>query len=131
MIDFPTAWASSQDEYFDKGLAKCTTTGATTAGRHRFAPHAPYTVNDASFERIRMLSDQLDLPVHCHVHETAQEVQPSRMKQHGKRPIARLDRLGLVNDRLIAVHMTQLTDGRDRTCAPNAACRWCIARNPT
>ena len=84
--------------------------------RPRFAPHAPYTVSDASFERIRMLSDQLDLPVHCHVHETAHEVAESQQK-HGQRPLARLDRLGLVNDRLIAVHMTQLTDAEIALCA--------------
>ena len=40
-----------------------------------FAPHAPYTVSDESFERIRMLSDQLDIPVHLHTHETAHEVE--------------------------------------------------------
>jgi 5-methylthioadenosine/S-adenosylhomocysteine deaminase len=73
-------------------------------------------VSDASFERIRMLSDQLDLPVHCHVHETAHEVAESQQK-FGQRPLARLERLGLVNDRLIAVHMTQLTDAEIALCA--------------
>ncbi|MEF9978784.1 MAG: amidohydrolase family protein, partial [Thermomonas sp.] len=48
--------------------------------------------------------------------ETAQEVQQS-IEQHGQRPIARLDRLGLVNDRLIAVHMTQLTEAEIHLCA--------------
>jgi 5-methylthioadenosine/S-adenosylhomocysteine deaminase len=50
------------------------------------------------------------------VHETAHEVVESQQK-HGQRPLARLDRLGLVNDRLIAVHMTQLTDGEIALCA--------------
>jgi len=81
-----------------------------------FAPHAPYTVSDANFERIRMLSDQLDIPVHLHLHETAQEVQQS-VEKHGQRPIARIDRLGLFNDRLIAVHMTQLTEAEIHLCA--------------
>jgi len=54
--------------------------------------------------------------VHCHVHETAHEVVESQ-QQHGQRPLARLDRLGLVNDRLIAVHMTQLTDAEIALCA--------------
>ena len=63
-----------------------------------------------------MLADQLDVPVHLHLHETAQEVEQS-LKEHGQRPIARLDRLGLVNDRLIAVHMTQLTDAEIHLCA--------------
>jgi len=63
-----------------------------------------------------MLADQLDVPVHLHLHETAQEVEQS-LKEHGQRPLARLDRLGLVNDRLIAVHMTQLTDAEIHLCA--------------
>ena len=63
-----------------------------------------------------MLAEQLDLPVHCHVHETAQEIEDS-LKQHGQRPLARMDRLGLVNERLLAVHMTQLTDAEIALCA--------------
>ena len=39
------------------------------------------------------------------------------MAQYGQRPLARLDRLGLVNDRLIAVHMTQLTEAEIHLCA--------------
>jgi 5-methylthioadenosine/S-adenosylhomocysteine deaminase len=50
------------------------------------------------------------------VHETAHEVAESQEKL-GQRPLARLDRLGLVNDRLIAVHMTQLTDADIALCA--------------
>jgi 5-methylthioadenosine/S-adenosylhomocysteine deaminase len=116
IIDFPSAWARSDDEYFDRATG-CTTSGARIRWlRPPFAPHAPYTVSDASFERIRMLSDQLDLPVHCHVHETAHEVAESQQK-FGQRPLARMDRLGLVNDRLIAVHMTQLTDAEIALCA--------------
>lgn len=116
VIEFPTPWARTRDEYFDKaqevhdgfiGHARVSTA---------FAPHAPYTVSDAGFERIRMLSDQLDLPVHCHVHETAQEVADS-LAEHGQRPLARLQRLGLVNRHLIAVHMTQLTEAEIALCA--------------
>ena len=116
VIDFPTAWAAGDDEYFDKaGAVHDQWRGDPLIGM-AFAPHAPYTVNDANFERVRMLADQLDVPVHLHLHETAQEVEQS-LKEHGQRPIARLDRLGLVNDRLIAVHMTQLTDAEIHLCA--------------
>jgi 5-methylthioadenosine/S-adenosylhomocysteine deaminase len=116
VIDFPTAWAKTADEYFDRA------TEVHDQWRHdelvgtAFAPHAPYTVCDANLERVRVLADQLDLPVHLHTHETAQEVADS-VNQHGQRPLARLDRLGLVNDRLIAVHMTQLTDSEIALCA--------------
>jgi 5-methylthioadenosine/S-adenosylhomocysteine deaminase len=73
-------------------------------------------VDDAGFERIRMLADQLDLVVHCHIHETAHENEEAQ-KKHGMRQLARLDRLGLVNDRLMAVHMTDLTEAEIALCA--------------
>src|SRR3546814_13274142 len=74
VIDFPTAWASSDDEYFDKAGEVHDQWRDDPLVATAFAPHAPYTVNDANFERIRMLADQLDVPVHLHLHETAQEV---------------------------------------------------------
>lgn len=116
VIDFPTAWAASDDEYFDKAGAVHDQWRDDPLVATAFAPHAPYTVNDANFERIRVLADQLDVPVHLHLHETAQEVEQS-LAEHGQRPIARLDRLGLINDRLIAVHMTQLTEAEIHLCA--------------
>jgi 5-methylthioadenosine/S-adenosylhomocysteine deaminase len=116
VIDFPTAWAKSDDEYFDRAGEVHDQWRDDALITTAFAPHAPYTVSDDNFERIRMLADQLDLPVHLHTHETAQEVQQSQQK-HNQRPLARLDRLGLVNDRLIAVHMTQLTDAEIALCA--------------
>lgn len=116
VIDFPTAWAKTSDEYFDRAGEVHDLWRDDPLVATAFAPHAPYTVSDANFERIRMLADQLDLPIHLHTHETAQEVADS-VKQYGQRPLARLDRLGLVTDRLIAVHMTQLTDAEIELCA--------------
>ena len=116
IIDFPTAWASSQDQYFDKGLAVHDQFKHSPLLSFSMAPHAPYTVCDASFERIRRYSEQLDLQVHCHVHETAQEIADS-MAQYKQRPLSRLERLGLVNEHLAAVHMTQLTPAEIALCA--------------
>ena len=116
VIDFPTAWASSDDEYFDRAGEVHDQWRDDALIATAFAPHAPYTVNDANFERVRMLADQLGIPMHLHLHETAQEVEQS-LEKHGQRPIARLDRLGLVNERLIAIHMTQLTEAEIHLCA--------------
>jgi len=116
VIEFPSAWAATRDEYFDKGLAVHDEFRDEPLLGISFAPHAPYTVSDESFERIRVLSDQLDVPVHLHLHETAQEVDEAR-RERGARPFARMQALGLVNDHLIAVHMTQLTDGEIAACA--------------
>jgi 5-methylthioadenosine/S-adenosylhomocysteine deaminase len=116
VIEFPSAWAATPAEYFDKGLEVHDNYRGDALVGMAFAPHAPYTVSDASFERIRMLADQLDVPVHCHVHETAQEVADAVAKT-GQRPIARLDALGLWTDRMVAVHMTQLTEAEIALCA--------------
>jgi 5-methylthioadenosine/S-adenosylhomocysteine deaminase len=116
VIEFPTTWAKTQDEYFERAGEVHDSFLGDNLVSTAFAPHAPYTVSDDSFERIRMLSDQLDIPVHLHTHETAHEVDEEKAKS-GLRPFQRLQKLGLVNDRLIAVHMTQLTDGEIAACA--------------
>jgi len=107
IIDFPSAWAENADEYFNKGIKvkdQCNTMPLVNAA---FAPHAPYTVNDDNLSRVRLMADEMHVPIHMHVHETAFEVSESE-KILSKRPIQRLDELGLLNPRLMAVHMTQL-----------------------
>ena len=108
-IDFPTVWAADADEYLDKGLAVHDEFRHDALVRTAFAPHAPYTVSDGPLERIRVLADELDIPIHMHVHETAHEVAEA-VEKHGERPLARLTRLGLLSPSLLAVHMTQLED---------------------
>jgi 5-methylthioadenosine/S-adenosylhomocysteine deaminase len=107
MLDFPSAWAQNSDEYLHKGLKLHDELRNSELISTAFAPHAPYTVSDAPFEKIRMYADELDIPIHMHVHETAHEVEAGQ-KQHGMRPLARLAKLGLLGPRLLAVHMTQL-----------------------
>lgn len=109
MIDFPTAWAKDADEYFRKGIAVHDQFRSNSLITSSFAPHAPYTVSDEPLERIRTYAEELDIPIHMHVHETAFEVE-SAQEQSGKRPLQRLNDLGLVSPRLVAVHMTQLND---------------------
>lgn len=116
IVEFPSAWAATRDEYFERALAVHDAYRTDALVGTAFGPHAPYTVGDASFERIRTLSDQLDIPVHLHLMETAQEVEDSK-RDHGLRPLQRLQKLGVVNDRLIAVHMTQATDAEIAACA--------------
>ena len=107
LIDFPTAWAKDADDYLRKGV------DIHDKYRHQplihtaFAPHAPYTVSDGPLQRVNTLAEELNIPIHMHVHETWDEIERS-LEQHGKRPLQRLLDLGLINERLIAVHMTQL-----------------------
>ena len=109
VVDFPTVWASNADEYIEKGLALRDKFRGDSLIHTPFAPHAPFTVSDEPLKKLRMFSDEMDLPIHMHVHETAHEVEDA-IEQTGQRPLARLHDLGLVSPNLIAVHMTQLSD---------------------
>ena len=109
VLDFPSAWASGPDEYFEKGLAVHDATRSLSRVKTTMAPHAPYTVSDAPLEQARTYADELHVPVHIHLHETADEVS-NALTQSGVTPLQRLHKLGMLNPRLMAVHMTQLED---------------------
>lgn len=106
-VDFATAWANDADEYLRKGLEVHDRFRAEPLITTAFAPHAPYSVGDELLKHVRLLADELDLPVHMHVHETAGEVAEA-VAATGVRPLERLAALGLVNPNLIAVHATTL-----------------------
>lgn len=106
-IEFPTGYAVDAEDYLRKGLATRDACRDDPLVSFTLAPHAPYTVSDATLARIAMLAEELDMPVHIHLHETRHEVEES-MQIHGERPLARLARLNLVSERLVAVHAVHL-----------------------
>lgn len=109
LIDFPSAWAADPDEYLAKGIELHDQLRDNSLISTAFAPHAPYTVSDDPLRRIATYAEELDIPIHMHIHETAGEVEQA-VSQTGKRPLERLNELGLLSPRLLAVHMTQLND---------------------
>lgn len=109
VLDFPSVWASDPDDYIQKGMDVFEEVRSLSRVNTCIAPHAPYTVSDKPLVQIRTYADELQVPIHMHVHETAQEVDDS-FKQTGMRPLERLYELGLLSPRMMAVHMTQLDD---------------------
>ena len=109
VLDFPTVWAGSADEYLSRATEVHDEFRSDPLVDTAFAPHAPYTVSDGPLERLGILADELDVPIHIHLHETPGEVE-SAVSERGARPFARLDGLGLVSPRLVAVHMTELDE---------------------
>lgn len=110
VVDFPTAWAEGAEECLSKGadlvhdpfadhplISTC------------FAPHSTSVLSDEAFVELRVLADQLDVPVQIHLHETAAAVAES-LRATGKRPLERLADLGLVNASLLAVHAVHMSD---------------------
>lgn len=129
VIEFPSAYASDAEDYLSKGLAARDALRDDPLVSFTLAPHAPYTVSDATLARVAMMSEELDLPVHIHLHETEQEIDEA-VAQTGMRPLTRLDRLNLVNERLIAVHAVHLSSAEiDLLAARGASVAHCPASN--
>jgi 5-methylthioadenosine/S-adenosylhomocysteine deaminase len=110
VLDFPTPYASDADAYLQAGLA------ARDAFKHAprltfmLAPHAPYTVSDATFEKIVTYAHQLDLPIQTHLHETRRELDDATSAT-GASPLVRLDRLGVTGPGFVAIHAVHLAPG--------------------
>jgi 5-methylthioadenosine/S-adenosylhomocysteine deaminase len=130
VIDFPTAWAENVTDYLGKGsdlvhdryadhplISTC------------FAPHTTRALSDAAFTELRVLADQLDVPVQIHLHESADEVAQS-VAATGKRPVDRLDDVGLLNASLLAVHAVHVTPGEiARMASAGASVAHCPTSN--
>ena len=106
-LEFPSAYAPDAAGHLQKGLATRDAYQGEALLSFCLAPHSPYTVGDETLKRIAVLAEELDLPIHCHVHETRDEIEQG-LAQHGMRPFERLRRLGLVGPRLISVHSVHL-----------------------
>ncbi len=104
VVDFPTNWAAAANEYLEKAadLVHDPYAGHPLIST-AYAPHSTYSLSDESFRTLRVMADQLDVPVQIHLHETAREVRDA-IADTGMRPLERLRELGLVNRSLLAVH---------------------------
>lgn len=109
VLDFPTPWGKDAADYLTKARAVHDKFRGHPLIRTALAPHAPYTVSSDSLVATNALAAELDIPIHIHVHETADEID-NFVQQHGERPLKRLERLGMLSPRLLAVHTTQLQD---------------------
>ncbi|MEO1247540.1 MAG: amidohydrolase family protein, partial [Pseudomonadota bacterium] len=110
VIDFKTEWAESADECLEKGATLVHDAYADhPLISSAYAPHSTYTLGDESLLALRVMADQLDIPVQMHLHETAAEVRDA-VSNTGMRPIERLAKLGLVNRSLLAVHAVHVND---------------------
>jgi len=108
-IEFPSAYATDASNYLHKGLTTRDAYRGEPLLSFTLAPHAPYTVGDEALKRIAVLAEELDVPIHTHVHETSGEIAQG-LQQHGVRPLERLRKLGIVGPRLIAVHSVHLEE---------------------
>jgi 5-methylthioadenosine/S-adenosylhomocysteine deaminase len=128
VLDMPTAWAANAAEYIRKGsdLVHDPYSGHPLL-KSCFVPHSTYVLSDDSFIELRVVADQLDLPVQIHLHETEAEIAQS-LEHYGKRPLQRLMDLGLASSSLLAVHAVHMTK---EEIAQMATIGICVAHCPT
>ncbi|MDN0074591.1 TRZ/ATZ family hydrolase [Crenobacter sp. SG2303] len=127
ILEFPTNYGVNADDYIAKGMAERREFLGEERITFTLAPHAPYTVSDDTFRKVVTLAEQEDMLIHCHIHETADEVAGS-IEQHHQRPLARLQQLGMLSPRLVAAHMVHLNDEEIELVARHGVS---IAHNPT
>jgi 5-methylthioadenosine/S-adenosylhomocysteine deaminase len=100
-----TAWAENATDCLDRSAALWDSCKTDPWARLYFAPHAPYSVSEPTMQRLRRMVDQLDAPIAMHLHETAGELREFTAA-HGIRPLAWLERLGLLRPGFTAIHAT-------------------------
>ena len=120
VLDFPTVWAQDADEYINKATQLHDDYRDSELVSTAFGPHAPYTVSDAPLQKLSVLAEELDLPIHIHLHETAQEISEA-IASDGRRPLQRLQELGLLSTRLNCIHATQLQEEEIESLAEHGA----------
>ena len=104
IIDFPVADNKTNAEgmvYVEKFVARWKGHELIIPA---IAPHAPYTVSEEHLKAARAFSDRTGAPIVTHISETKREVDDS-VKAKGASPVAYLERIGFLNDRVIAAHM--------------------------
>jgi 5-methylthioadenosine/S-adenosylhomocysteine deaminase len=109
VLEFQTAYASDADDYLLKGLEARDSWRSNPLLTTSLAPHAPYTVENRSFEKIMTYAEQLGLGIHTHLHETADEIAQS-LEQYGIRPMQRLAELGVLGPGLVAAHCVHVDE---------------------
>jgi 5-methylthioadenosine/S-adenosylhomocysteine deaminase len=104
VIDFPVADNKTYEEglaYTERFIRKWQGNALIVPA---IAPHAPYTVSEVHLKAARALSDKTGAPIVTHISETKREVDDS-LKAKGARPVDYLNRIGFLNDRVIAAHV--------------------------
>ncbi len=109
IINFPTGYAQTPDDYITKAMNLYQTWQNHPLIQISLAPQGPYTVTDETFLKIKKLADQYNLRIHLHLHETNDEVQQS-LEQYHMRPINRMAKLGILSPRTQCIHMVHIID---------------------
>jgi len=103
----PSSWARDPDEYLTRALGFRDEYRGHPFIATAFAPHAPVWIPDATLLRIATLADELEAGIVMALHESRVEIEES-MQRHGRRPLVRMQGLGLLTPALTAAQMVHV-----------------------
>jgi 5-methylthioadenosine/S-adenosylhomocysteine deaminase len=104
LIDFPAPDNKTWDAgmaYMEKFVARWKGHALITPA---IAPHAPYTVSTEHLKQAHTFSERHGVPLVIHVAEDQAEVKTIQ-ERYGASPVAYLERIGLLDERVLAAHM--------------------------
>ncbi|HEX5736768.1 MAG TPA: amidohydrolase [Blastocatellia bacterium] len=116
LIDFPAPDNKTWDAgmaYVEKFVNKWKTHPLITPA---IAPHAPYTVSTEHLKQAHEFSVRHKAPLVIHVAEDSAEVKTIQ-ERYNASSVAYLDRIGLLDDRVIAAHVVWPTEDDIKTLA--------------
>jgi 5-methylthioadenosine/S-adenosylhomocysteine deaminase len=116
VLDFP----APDNKTWDAAMAYAERFAAKWKGHSlitpAIAPHAPYTVSTDHLKQTHSFSQRLGVPLITHIAEDQAEVKTIQ-ERYGASSVAYLDRIGLLDERVIAAHMVWPTSDDIKTLA--------------
>jgi 5-methylthioadenosine/S-adenosylhomocysteine deaminase len=109
ILDFPSKSATTTEEYFTNAESFIRDWVGDELIVPSIAPHALYTCSPDNMMRAKKIAEAYNVPLHVHLSETEWEVAEIR-KRYGKTPIALLESIGFLDDRVLAAHCVWPTD---------------------
>lgn len=109
VFDFPSACCPSPQAALDSTRRLADTWKDDPLLRIAVNPHSVYTTSAETLQACVRLADEMDIPLHLHLAETATETAMS-LERHHRRPVAHADACGLLRPGTIAAHVVDVTD---------------------
>lgn len=106
----------------DAAVAFCKDRHGTAGGRitTMLGPQAPDMLPREQLLQVKRIAQQKGLMIHMHVAQGDREID-QMLQRHGERTPAYLDRIGYLDDQLLAVHLTEATEAEAALIAQRGA----------
>jgi 5-methylthioadenosine/S-adenosylhomocysteine deaminase len=107
IVDFPSATGNNADDYLANAERFVTNWKGDDLIVPSIADHSAYACSPETLKKSKALADRLEVMLQIHLSETGWEVNEI-FSRYGRRPVAHLGSLGLLDERLIAAHCVWL-----------------------